>query len=69
MRTISFKDVEPTPKAMAKALLTANDALIKQLYDTFKNAGKENQQGILNFIADRIDMHEKWSWQLRSSTK
>jgi DNA-binding ferritin-like protein len=69
MRTITFKDVSPTPKAMAGALLTANEALIKQLYVTFKDAEKENQQGILNFIAERIDMHMKWSWQLRASTK
>jgi len=69
MRTITFKDVSPTPKAMAGALLTANEALIKQLYVTFKDAEKENQQGILNFISERIDMHMKWSWQLRASTK
>jgi starvation-inducible DNA-binding protein len=68
-RTIDFKDVEPNPKAMAKELLKTNEALLKQLNDAFAVATKENQQGIANFIAERIDMHQKWSWQLRASTK
>lgn len=69
LRTVEFKDVEPKPKAMAKALLAANESLIKQLLDTFKEAEKANQQGIMDFLAGRIDSQMKWSWQLRASTK
>lgn len=69
LTTVTFKDVEPTPKAMAKALLSANEAVIKTLNDTFKKAVKADEQGIANFLSERIDMHQKWAWQLRASTK
>jgi len=54
---------------MAKALLTANESVIKTLNDVFKKATKADQQGIADFISGRIDMHQKWAWQLRASTK
>lgn len=69
LRTLTFKDVDPTPKAMASALLKANEALIDQLNATFKEAEKAGQQGIMDFLAGRIDMQMKWSWQLKASTK
>lgn len=69
LRTVDFKDVEPTPKAMAKSLLKANETVLETLNDAFAAADKANQQGIANFLAERIDMHMKWAWQLRASTK
>jgi len=69
LRTLDFKDVQPNPKAMAKSLLIANEALLKSLKKTFDEAQKKDEQGIMNFLADRIDNHNKWSWQLRASTK
>jgi starvation-inducible DNA-binding protein len=58
-----------TAKALAKDLLSHNDKLIEQLKKAFDVANEENEQGIANFLAERIDMHQKWSWQLRASTK
>jgi len=69
LTTVTFKDVEPTPKAMAKALLSANEEVLKTLNDAFKKASKADEQGIADFLAGRIDMHKKWAWQLRASTK
>lgn len=69
LRTVEFKDVQPNPKAMAKSLLTANESVIKSLNDAFKAASKADEQGIANFLSERIDMHKKWAWQLRASTK
>lgn len=69
LRTVDFKDVEPTPKAMAKELLKSTEALIKKLNETFDIAVKAKEQGIANFLAERIDMHQKWAWQLRASAK
>jgi starvation-inducible DNA-binding protein len=56
-------------KSLAKDLLAHNDKLIEQLNKAFDVAVEEKEQGIANFLADRIDMHQKWSWQLRASTK
>jgi DNA-binding ferritin-like protein len=41
--------------------------LIAKLKQAFNVANGENEQGVANFIAERIDMHQKWSWQLRAS--
>jgi starvation-inducible DNA-binding protein len=69
LRNVEFKDVDPTPKAMAKSLMKANETVIGTLNDAFKKAEKADQQGIMDFLASRIDMHMKWAWQLRASTK
>lgn len=69
LRTIEFKDVSPTPKAMATSLLKANTVLLDRLNESFKEATKADQQGIADFLSTRIDMHMKWGWQLRASTK
>lgn len=69
LRTIEFKDVSPTPKEMAGSLLKANDTLIERLNEAFDSAIKANEQGVGNFLSERIDMHKKWRWQLKASTK
>lgn len=69
LRTVEFKDVAPAPKSMAKSLLKANDTVLETLKDAFKKADSADEQGIANFLAERIDMHNKWAWQLRASTK
>jgi starvation-inducible DNA-binding protein len=69
LRTLEFKDVSPNPKSMSKALLEANTSLLETFDKAFKSAEEQNEQGIMDFLAGRIDMHKKWSWQLRASTK
>lgn len=54
-------------KALAMDLLSANDIVIDELSEAFTCATMHNQQGIANFLADRIDNHQKWKWQLSSS--
>jgi starvation-inducible DNA-binding protein len=54
-------------EGLAKALYAANESLLEVIMVAFKAANDLNQQGIANFLAERQDMHQKWSWQLRSS--
>lgn len=49
---------------LARSLAAVNDAVIGRLVYVFGEAVAANQQGIANFIAERIDMHQKWAWQL-----
>jgi DNA-binding ferritin-like protein len=35
----------------------------------FQSATEENKQGIANFIAERLDAHEKHQWMIRSTLK
>lgn len=68
-RTLDDSKVTQVPKAMAADLLKANETVLKTLKQAFDAAISADEQGIANFLADRIDMHQKWSWQLRASTK
>lgn len=69
LRTVEPKDVKPEPKALAKELLRINDALIESIAKAQKDATKVDEQGIMNFLAERDDMHKKWRWMLTASTK
>lgn len=51
------------------SLNTTNEEVITSLNKVFSLATKENEQGICNFIADRIDTHKKHGWWLRASAK
>jgi DNA-binding ferritin-like protein len=56
-----------TPRALAADLYLANQELIEELKEMFSMLEAANEQGVCNFIAERIDMHQKWGWQLSSS--
>lgn len=54
-------------RVLAAEILSANEMLIEELTEAFDCAIMHNQQGIANFLAERIDSHQKWKWQLSSS--
>lgn len=54
-------------ESLAADLYAANEKLLENILVAFKAATDSNQQGIANFLAERQDMHQKWSWQLRAS--
>jgi DNA-binding ferritin-like protein len=54
---------------MIEELLANNGQLLELLNKNFAIAEQENQQGIANFIAERIDAHQKHGWMLRSFLK
>jgi starvation-inducible DNA-binding protein len=51
------------------SLIKANDEVLASLNKVFTIANADKQQGICNFIADRIDTHQKHGWFLRASAK
>jgi starvation-inducible DNA-binding protein len=59
----------PRARLMIEELLQNNDQLLNLLNECFAVAEQENQQGIANFIAERIDAHQKHGWMLRSFLK
>lgn len=52
---------------LASKFHSMNEEYIGHIKDYFKVANKDNEQGIANFIAERIDQHQKWSWFLKAS--
>ena len=59
----------PRARLMIEELLGNNTQVIDVLNQCFAEAEQENQQGIANFIAERLDAHGKHSWMLRSFLK
>lgn len=62
--------LEPlSASAMVERLHSDNQIVIDSLNKSFAEAQKQSQQGLMNFLADRIDQHQKWAWFLRASKK
>lgn len=56
-------------KGMLMALQVDNEEMLSTLNKVFTLATQENEQGVANFIADRIDTHKRHGWQVRASLK
>lgn len=68
MSSIGESDIVAGPcEPMAADLLMANEAIVAELKAAFTVFEQANEQAIADFIAGRLDMHQKWSWQLASS--
>ena len=52
---------------MTRALYAANRQMIATVKDAFNIADAINEQGVADFVAGRIDMHQKWDWMLRET--
>ena len=51
------------------SLIKANEEVLASLNKVFTIANANKQQGVCNFIADRIDTHQKHAWFLKASAK
>lgn len=68
LRRVMESKPASTPQEMGVALLDLLNQLLVCLNETFQTASNANEQGVANFVADRIDQTQKWIWQLRVST-
>jgi starvation-inducible DNA-binding protein len=59
----------PRARLMLSELLADNDILINLLNRCFQSAETENQQGIADFLAGRIDAQGKHGWMMRAYLK
>ena len=59
----------PRARLMLQELLEDNQILIDLLNQCFDSAEQENQQGIADFIAGRIDAQGKHGWMLKAFLK
>lgn len=57
------------PVKMLNDLLVANTIVVSSLNEAFQEATKDNNQGLINFIAGRLDVHAKHAWMLKSLIK
>jgi starvation-inducible DNA-binding protein len=59
----------PSSRVMIQELLSDNIKIIAELNKAFTLADNANKQGIADYIAGRIDAHEKHGWMLKASVK
>lgn len=59
----------PRARLMIEELLADTTLMIDMLNHCFSSAEQENQQGIANFVAERLDAMAKHAWMLRSFLK
>jgi starvation-inducible DNA-binding protein len=59
----------PAGVEMARRLMTDNERVLATLNMAFKLADTMDKQGLADFLAGRIDVHNKHGWMLRSITK
>jgi starvation-inducible DNA-binding protein len=57
------------PPVLFQQLLQDNQTMIDLYNQVFDVASTERQQGIANFAAERLDFHQKYAWQIRSTLK
>lgn len=66
----SVDELEPTdssdPLEMCRSLYQANEDVRESIVHALCAADELEEQGIVNFLAERQDMHSKWQWQLRA---
>lgn len=66
---ISDQEKIPRAELMMQELFNDNEILLNLYKEALPLATQSNEEGIANFIAERIDAHGKWKWQLRSILK
>ena len=69
LNEVGEPEITSDPIMMSKDLLMANDMVTMKINDAFDMATAQRQQGLANFFADRMTMHQRWHWQLSASVK
>jgi starvation-inducible DNA-binding protein len=68
-KTVDCKNSAKSAKEMVSDLLQTNEQVVISLNNLFTELEKKNDQGFMNFVADRLDTHKKHGWMLRSILK
>ena len=70
LATIDTIETIPDARAMIKALSSDNDKVMDSIVAAMQEAGKDpKHKGIENFMQDRLDIHNKHGWMIRSTLK
>ena len=69
LTTVSEKKISTDPIAMCVDLVDANAAVLRSIAAAAEAADEAEEEGILNYLAERDDAHKKWAWQLKATIK
>lgn len=68
-KTINEGNVAITDRQMLEDLEIANTGVIESLNKAMEIANSVNDQGLMDYLAGRIDAHKKHGWMIRSHLK
>jgi starvation-inducible DNA-binding protein len=57
------------PEQMVETLFSDNATVLASLHRARDVADKYNENGLVNFLEERLDQHKKHAWMLRASMK
>ena len=68
VKLASIKEIEGVPKAtdMIRHLVSAQEATARTARNLFKAVDRANDQPTADLLTQRLDVHEKTAWMLRS---
>jgi starvation-inducible DNA-binding protein len=69
LSTVDEETKIPTASNMIEKLLAANDKVIASLNAAMEQAKIANNEGVINFLGGRLEIHAKHGWFLRSTSK
>jgi starvation-inducible DNA-binding protein len=69
LATVKDETSIPPAMSMVARLKEDNDKVMESLKSAFLEAEKEKVYGLANFLQDRIDVHAKHGWMLKSTLK
>lgn len=68
MSSVKDSVVGNDPMSMARDLLLGHEQILMCLNRALGVATMADEQGLINFLAGRIEKTQKWIWQLKSSS-
>lgn len=69
LATVQDETSIPAAMSMVSKLKDDNDKVIASLTSAYEQAEKMKALGLANFLQDRIDIHSKHGWMLKSTMK
>ncbi len=66
LATIKEEEGVPTAKDMIRNLVRGHEAVVKTARSIYPHAEKGNDEATLDLLTQRIQIHEKTAWMLRS---
>lgn len=69
LTTIEEADVAPRAMVMMRTLYNDNTKVLQSITEAYRLAERYNEMGLANFLQDRMAVHKKHQWMLRSILK
>lgn len=67
LTTVPEDEAIPNSQKMLTNLLNANEIVLTSLKEAFRLADEAGEDGLANYLQDRMDIHKKHGWMLKAT--